>query len=141
MVISMLLRGFCLLIVSQDVCYCSSPAEQQQYGKLEVRQSASFGITAVRLSRYHQSYAGVLPGFPFPLLLVTSAPLDKRWLALYNAVQGKYLPKSRWLSKPCLSSMEVVIDDFCLLHLKCCIYTGFLSLLLDSFFRDLCPDF
>lgn len=100
-----------------------------------------FGIAAERLSRCHQLYATVLLGFPFPLLLLTLAPLGSRWLDLYNTVQGKYLLKSRWLSKPCLSSMEVVIDDFCLLHLKCCIYTGLHSFLLDYFFQDLSPGF
>lgn len=36
--------------------------------------------------------------------------------------------------------MEVVIDDFCLLHLKCCIYTCLHSLLLH-FFQNLSPGF
>lgn len=52
------------------------------------------------------------------------SPLDSRWMASYNIVQAKYLPKSRWSSKLFLWVMEVVIDDFCLLRLQCCIYTS-----------------
>lgn len=103
--------------ISQDLCYCASPAEQQQYGKPEVSQSASIWDPSCET------------------LKIPSALLDSRWLGLYNTLQGKYLPKSRWLSKPCLSSMEVVIDDFCAWNAVFIQH----SLLLDSYFQDLSP--
>lgn len=53
------LGGSCLLQSAPGpLCQaCANPAEQQQYGRPEVSQSASIGshwIPAVRLSRYHQ---------------------------------------------------------------------------------------
>lgn len=62
-------------------------------------------------------------------------------LAHESIVQAKYLPKSRQLSKVILSGMEVVTDDFCLLHLRCYICTNLGAFSLHSFFQDLSPPF